>query len=134
MPSNLSFQPNPMRRIRHLLPAACLALAAAGCSTDDVLSVEPTTVVPAAGAITDVVSARAAVAGLYDALQSGSYYGEAFVTFSDLLSDNARHRGTFSTYANAEANALTAENTTIAGIWAALYRSIARANANIEAL
>jgi starch-binding outer membrane protein, SusD/RagB family len=124
----------PMRRMRILLPAACLALAVAGCDTEDVLTVEPTTVVPASGAITDVVSARSATSGLYDALQSGSYYGEAFVTFSDLLSDNARHRGTFSTYANAEANALTSENTTIGGIWSALYRSIARANANIEAL
>src|SRR5215208_6972994 len=119
MPFNLSFQPNPMRRMRHLLPAACLALAAAGCSTDDVLSVEPTTVVPAAGAITDVVSARAAVAGLYDALQSGSYYGESFVSFVELSSDNALHSGTFSTYSTADNFQVTAENTNISGMWSA---------------
>jgi starch-binding outer membrane protein, SusD/RagB family len=134
MPSLHILQPNLMRRFRHLLPAAVLALAAAGCDTNEVLTVEPTTVVPASGAISDVVSARAAVSGLYDALQSGFYYGESFVNFVELSSDNAIHTGTFSTYAVADNYQNTAENSNIAGVWTALYRSIGRANAVIEAL
>jgi len=122
-----------MRRIRFLLPAAVLA-AAVACSTDDVLSVDPTTVVPADVAITDAVSARAARAGLYDALQEGSYYGESMVSYVELASDNAIHTGTFSTYATQDNMQVTAENTTINAIWVAVYQSIARANAIISKL
>lgn len=134
MPIPYTHQPNLMRRFRHLLPSAVLAVTVAGCDTNDVLTVEPTTVVPASTAISDVVSARAAVSGLYDALQAGRYYGESYLSFVELSSDNAIHTGTFSTYAVADNYQNTAENTNIGGMWTAVYRSIARANSVIEAL
>ena len=115
-------------RLRHLMSAGLLAVLAAGCSTDDILQVDPATIVPAATAINDPQSARAAVLGLYDALQDGYYYGEQFLTFGDLSSDNAQHTGTFTTYADVDQNKLTAENSAIEGMWDAIYESIARAN------
>lgn len=121
-------------RLRSLVSASALAVLAAGCSTDDLLQVEPAASVPAERAITDRVSARAAVLGMYDALQDASYYGEQFLTISDLSSDNAIHTGTFSTYSDADENALTSENSAIEGMWDAIYDAINRANNVIQRL
>lgn len=118
-------------RLRHYVSAGLIAVVAAGCSPDDLLKVDPNTIVPAETAINDPQSARAAVLGLYDALQDGYYYGEQFLTFGDLSSDNAAHTGTFTTYADVDLNALTSENSAIDGMWDAIYSSIARANAII---
>jgi starch-binding outer membrane protein, SusD/RagB family len=120
-------------RPRHLTSLSLLA-AVTACSPDKVLDVKLETSVPAEVAINDPVGARAAVAGLYDALQDGSYYGETFYTWGDLSADNAQHSGTFSQYGDADRNALKADNSTVSGIWTAIYRSIARANVVIEAL
>jgi len=118
-------------RLRHYVSAALIAVVAAGCSPDDLLEVDPNTIVPEESAINDPQSARAAVLGLYDALQDGYYYGEQFLTFGDLSSDNAAHTGTFTTYADVDQNAVTSENTAIDGMWDAIYSSIARANSII---
>lgn len=112
-------------RIR-LAAAAALLAGTAGCGS--VLDVEPQTVVRDERAIVDAVSARSALAGAYDAMQSGSYYGEAFITYPELSSDNALHTGTFTTYADADQNALTADNSTVEGMWDAIYDAINRAN------
>lgn len=119
---------------RNLGTALLLAVGLAACSADEILTVQPETVVDADVAITDAVSARSAVAGLYDALQGGGYYGVNYPAFADLSSDNAFHSGTFSTYATADRHQIVADNTTIAAIWSQIYRSIARANDLIERL
>ena len=111
-------------RIR--LAALALLVGAAGCGS--VLDVEPQTVVRDDRAIIDAVSARSALAGAYDAMQDGSYYGEVFITYPELSSDNALHTGTFTTYADADENALTADNSTVEGMWDAMYDAINRAN------
>lgn len=112
--------------MRMPLAAAALLLGAAGC--DSILELEPQTVVRDERAIIDAVSARSALAGAYDAMQSGSYYGEVFITYPELSSDNALHSGTFTTYADADQNALTADNSTVEGLWDAIYDAINRAN------
>lgn len=112
-------------RFRYLVPAALLA-ATAGC--DSILDVKPSTTVTTETAINNPNSARAALAGLYDGLQDTEYYGGDFVLFMDLSSDNAIHAGTFTTFADADDNNLTADNTTVRGIWNAAYRTIGRAN------
>ncbi|MGH7574414.1 MAG: RagB/SusD family nutrient uptake outer membrane protein [Longimicrobiales bacterium] len=117
-----------MRKIRWMVSGLVLVVAAC----DDVLDVDPVNELTEDNAIVDATGARAAVAGIYDALQGGSYYSEAFVTFSDLPSDDVEHTGTFSTYGDADANRLTADNSTIEGIWDALYRAVGRANIVIE--
>jgi hypothetical protein len=121
-------------RLKYLLPMALFALGAAGCNTDEILTVPPATVVDADVAITDEVSARAAAAGMYDALQSTSYYGGNFFLFEDLLADNARHSGTFTSYREADLLNIQIDNSAVEAIWIAIYRSISRANALIEKL
>ena len=118
-----------MRTRYLLLPTAVLAIAAACKST---LDVEPTTVVPEEIAVTDPVSARAALAGAYDALEDLDYYGADFVTLPEVGSDNATHTGTFTTYADADLNELTADNTTDRAMWDAIYFGIDRANVVLE--
>jgi hypothetical protein len=103
-----------------------LLLGAAGCSS--FLDVTPKTEVPADKAIVDATSARAAAAGIYDALQSGSYYGGNYPVFLDLSGDDVSHTGTFSTFRDADGNVLTSDNSTIGGIWNAIYDGINRAN------
>lgn len=109
-----------------LLLPALLAAAAGSCS--DILSLEPTEQVEADRAIVDAPSARAAQAGMYDALQSGSYYGGDFLFFSDLPSDDVTHTGTFTSYADANSHVMTSDNGTIESMWDVIYRAIDRAN------
>jgi hypothetical protein len=112
-------------RITTLLPAVLLVVAA-GCSS--ILDVKPINEIEEADAINTPAKARAAVAGMYDGLQSTAYYGGTFVFFGDLSAEDVRHTGTFTTYRQADLNALTADNTTIEGLWDGLYRVVGRAN------
>lgn len=113
-------------RIRHLLLLTALLAAGAGCKST--LDVDPTTVVPDDKAISDAVSARAALAGAYDALQSTSYYAEVMLTWGELSADNASHSGTFTSYADADQNVLTSDNGQIESTWDAIYDAINRTN------
>jgi hypothetical protein len=116
-----------MRTRYLLLPAVALVAAAAtGCKS--ALDVDPVTVVPEERAIIDAVSARAALAGMYDALQSTAYYGERMFTWGELSADNASHVGTFTSYADADQNVLTSDNGSIEATWDAMYDAIGRAN------
>ncbi|HEY8470239.1 MAG TPA: RagB/SusD family nutrient uptake outer membrane protein [Longimicrobiales bacterium] len=109
---------------RKLLPF--VLVAAAAC--DGLLDVTPPDRVSETEAITDEASARAALVGAYAALTSGSYYGGTLIFFGDLSADNARHTGTLQAYADADRNALRADNSSIEGMWDAIYEGIARAN------
>ncbi|MCC6318905.1 MAG: RagB/SusD family nutrient uptake outer membrane protein [Gemmatimonadaceae bacterium] len=111
---------------RRSLAAAVAVLALAAC--DKTLTVEPVNEVEEKEAIIDAGSARAALAGLYDALQSGSYYGGDFNFFLELPTDNADHVGTFTTYADVDKHVTTADNSTIEGMWDAVYQAVGRAN------
>jgi len=83
-----------------------LTLLAAGCS--NVLDVHPVNETDASQAITTPAGARAAVAGLYDALQGGdraaAYYGGNLFFFGDLSGDDVEHTGTFTTYRQIDQN------------------------------
>ncbi|MEO8294421.1 MAG: RagB/SusD family nutrient uptake outer membrane protein [Gemmatimonadota bacterium] len=112
--------------IKQLGLTLSLALALGGCNS--LLDTTPKDQLPEDRAITSAGGARAALAGAYNALQSGSYYGGDFYLFGDLSSDNAVDVGTFNSYADAAGNQLTADNTTIGDIWASIYSAIHRAN------
>ena len=114
-----------IQRLRAL--SAALALGAV-VACDSPLEVEPVNEVEESEAIIDAGSARAALAGLYDALQSGSYYGGAYNFFVELASDNTDHVGTFTTYADLDQHVTTADNSTVEGMWDAIYNAIGRAN------
>ena len=112
-----------------LLAAFALTLAA-GC--DRTLTVEPVNEVEEKSAIVDAVSARAALSGLYDALQSDgnnyAYYAGSYLYFTELPSDNIEHTGTFTSYADADAYVTTADNSEVESVWDDIYSSIGRAN------
>lgn len=110
--------------------AALACLTAAGCK--NFLDVSPVTEVPAETAITDSRSAHAAAAGMYDELQSTSYYGGDFTLFMDLSGPDVIHTGTFTSFADADDNNLTTDNGSVDAMWAAAYRAIGRANTIIQ--
>src|SRR5918999_4014570 len=116
-------------RPRLLIPALMVTVAVS-CDNplENVLEVDPTSEVPEDIAIVDALSAQAALAGLYDALQDGSYYGGEYLFFNDLLAEDVLHTGTFTNYADAEVNDLRAHNTAIEAIWESLYNTVGRAN------
>jgi starch-binding outer membrane protein, SusD/RagB family len=118
--------PHLMRMTTRRLFAVLTVAAVAGC--ESTLSVEPSTEVETSEAIIDAGSARAALAGAYDALQSGSYYGGNYYFFTELPTDNADHTGTFTTFADVDLYVTTADNSTIEGMWDAIYDGIGRAN------
>ena len=106
-----------------------LILSAVGLSAcSDVLDVPPTSSVPSETAISDAAGARAALAGAYAGLQSNSLYGHTIIDWTELLSDNLRFVGTFDNYAEADANALRADNFSVGNIWNAAYNEINRVN------
>ena len=116
-------------RLRHLLIAGALLGAAAAC--DNTLEVDPTTAIPDEQAIVNAQTARAALAGVYEALQdpvNGYYYAETFVDWGDLRSDNAEHIGTFTGYQNNDDVDSRADDTEIEGLWDNMYEMITRAN------
>jgi hypothetical protein len=111
-------------RNKSLLILSAVALTA--CSS--VLDVPPTSSIPSNAAIVDAVGARAALAGAYAGLQASGLYGQRFEVWTELLSDNAQHTGTFDDYADADANRLRADNITVDAIWNAAYDEINRVN------
>lgn len=119
-------------RIRWTAPALLLALATA---CDNTLTLEPVNEVSADAAIIDAATARAALAGAYDAVQDDEftvYYGADFVVLTDLSADDVRHSGTFDTYRQADRNQLASSNGTVEDIWAQLYVAITRVNVILE--
>ncbi len=114
--------PNRWYTVQFLLVAAL----ATGCT--DFLDVHPVNDVDESQAITTPASARAAVAGMYDALQDFSYYGGELVFFGDLSGDDVQHVGTFTTYRQLDQNDITSDNGSVEGFWDGLYKAVGRAN------
>ncbi len=102
------------------------ALAVSACS--NVLDVPPTSSISSEAAIADAVGARAALAGAYGGLQQDGLYGVDFINWTEVLSDNALHSGTFDDWANADDHILRSDNFTNEEIWNNSYDEINRAN------
>jgi starch-binding outer membrane protein, SusD/RagB family len=103
-----------------------LPLAVAGCSS--VLDVTPHSTVPEATAITGAAGAHSALNGAYANLQSLSYYGESYVNFTEVVSDNGVAVGTLTSYADADANQMKSDNAEVATMWNNIYDGVNRAN------
>src|SRR6185436_3239350 len=110
----------------HAFAAALLLLGTVSC--DKTLTLEPASEVTEDAAIVNAASARSALAGAYDALQDGDYYGGDFLFYSDLLSEDVQHSGTFSDFAAADANRVLPDNETLLGIYESLYEAVGVAN------
>jgi hypothetical protein len=102
----------------------------AGCKK--FLNVQPQQQVDASVAITDAVSAEAAVNGLYNRLGSDGYYGSNFISLSYLMGGDIQWTGSQSAPAQIAARALTSDNSNIASAWTAIYRTILSANYIID--
>ena len=96
------------------------------------LNVQPQQQVDASVAITDAVSAEAAVNGLYNRLGSDGYYGSNFMALSYLMGGDIQWTGSQSAPAQIAARALTSDNGNIASAWTAIYRTILSANYIID--
>ncbi|MBO9204251.1 MULTISPECIES: RagB/SusD family nutrient uptake outer membrane protein [Niastella] len=96
------------------------------------LNVQPQQQVDASVAITDAVSAEAAVNGLYNRLGSDGYYGSNFISLSYLMGGDIQWTGSQSAPSQIAARALTADNSNIASAWMAIYRTILSANYIID--
>jgi hypothetical protein len=112
--------------MRSRLLFLALPLAVAGCSS--VLDVTPRSTVPEATAIADAAGARSALNGAYAGLQSLSYYGESYVVYPEVVSDNGRFVGTLTAYADGDHNAMTTDNAEVTTMWNAIYDDINRVN------
>ncbi len=119
-------------RIRYAFAFALLPWLA-GCNS--ILDADPTDQLPDNKAITTSEGARSALVGAYSALQDIDgviYYSGDFLALGDLSSDNATATGTFTSYAQADANQLRASNASVADIWSTIYIAINRVNNIIE--
>lgn len=112
-----------MRRIHGLLFIwGWLSLSA--CSK--FLEEDPNNAIPSETAITDVGTARAAITGVYDALQG--YYASNYNTLGTITADNVVFNGTLSQYLQLDQNAIPTDNVTTVAAYQGIYKAINAAN------
>ena len=104
----------------------------ASCDYFDIDSIDPTDSVDAPVAIVDAQSARAARAGIYDALQNENF--DTHLAGYQYFSDEATWTGTFPTRAQFDAYNVQTDNTTLATMFSAHYRTINAVNNLVEVL
>ncbi|GAB3891833.1 RagB/SusD family nutrient uptake outer membrane protein [Spirosoma agri] len=92
------------------------------------LDVKPLESISDAVTITDQNSALTALRGVYSALASGDYYGTSFQSIGYLSGDNVQWTGSQSQVQEFINHKVNADNSTIASVWIAIYRTINRAN------
>jgi len=119
-----------MRKLRWV-PALLLGAALGACN-ESLLDVNPVDEIPEDVAIIDSKSANAALMGAYSALQSGSLYGGDLVLWTETLTDNVEHTGTFEGYADGDLLFMRPDMGVIGGIWTDLYDGINRVNLLIQ--
>jgi hypothetical protein len=119
-----------MKKLR-LVPALLTAVALGAC-TDQLLNVLPVDEISEDIAIIDARSATAALMGAYSALESGSLYGGDYFLWTEVLTDNVEHTGTFGGYADGDQLNLRPQNGIFDGMWTDLYDGINRTNLLIQ--
>lgn len=117
-----------MRTNKLTLMVAAIVLSA--CT--GVLDVPPTSSISSGTAISDASGARAALAGAYSGLQQTGLYGHEIVDWTEVLSDNLQHSGTFDDYADADNHLLRSDNIAVETVWDDTYDDINRVNEIID--
>lgn len=118
---------------RTLAASALLATLGLGTtSCDKVLEVEPRASLDSQTGLRTRQDAEAALRGCYDSFQSANYYGLRYLLFADLGADNARHTGTFPTFAQIAQNQILPDNVELTNMWNTIYSGINRCNYLIE--
>lgn len=119
-----------MKKLR-MVPALLLAVPLGACN-DDILNVLPVDEISSEIAIIDLTSANAALNGAYSALQSDDLYGGYWPVWSDILTDDARASGTYSSMADGDLLNFRPNMGAIDGIWTESYEGINRLNLLIQ--
>lgn len=114
------------------LVTALLVATAVGACDEGLLDVLPVDEIAVEIAIVDAASANAALMGAYSALQDGNYYGGDYLQWSETLTDNVEHTGTFGSYGDADLVFMRPDMGAIDGIWTSVYDGINRVNLIIQ--
>ncbi|RIJ33557.1 RagB/SusD family nutrient uptake outer membrane protein [Pontibacter oryzae] len=112
-----------------MIGLACLLGGASAC---DVLDHEPQAEVSEDTAISNRKGAQAALAGMYDQLQSSNYYGGNFLIMSDVSSDVAQSIGSWDFYREMDTYLIDKSNLENGNLWTRAYRAINVANNIID--
>ncbi|KIO75838.1 hypothetical protein TH53_18260 [Pedobacter lusitanus] len=96
------------------------------------LEEKPNNAIPSTTAITDAGTARAAILGAYDGLQS--YYSADYITLGTITADNVGFNGTLSEYLQLDQNAIPADNVITVSVYQKIYSTINSANSVIAGL
>ncbi|NNM06293.1 MAG: RagB/SusD family nutrient uptake outer membrane protein [Gemmatimonadetes bacterium] len=118
-----------MKKLR-LVPAFLAVIALGACDTDNLLNPLPVDEISDEIAITDAGSAQAALVGAYSSLQG--LYGGSWVIWTDLLTDDVEHTGTFGSFADGDLHNFRPNMGTIDGMWTTHYSGIDRVNRIIQ--
>lgn len=117
---------------KHKTTVVILLLAASFSSCKKYLEEIPNNAIPSANAITDLGTARAAILGAYDGLQS--YYAADYPTLGTITADNVIFNGTLSEYLQLDQNAVPTDNVITVSAYRKIYRAINSANSVIAGL
>ena len=97
------------------------------------LTETPNNALPTSQSIVDLGTARAAILGAYDGIQS--YYANinsaSYPTLGTITADNVVFNGTLSQYLQLDQNAIPADNVTTVATYQAIYKAINTANSVI---
>lgn len=104
----------------------CMVFLAGACTK--VLKQQSITDISEDVAITNKKGALAAVAGLYNELQNGSYYGRNFQICSDVSADIAQSVGSWDFYREMDTYQVTTGNTEVGNFYFRAYRAVNQAN------
>jgi hypothetical protein len=113
------------RYIIYTYMIAMLLILGASCDT---LDQEPVNQVDVEGAITTNRNAQLALTGIYNAMQSGNYYGLRYLYYQDVYTDNLAHAGTFTTDQEVSSRRINPSNLQIRNTWQSMYAAIRNAN------
>ncbi len=121
-----------MKKIFKVLMTASVVAMATGCS-ESYLDVKMEQQVATGNAVRDLPSLNTAVNGVYNDLQSSSYYGRSFMLIPEIMSDNAFvSQNNAGRYLDYDAFIVDENDGYAKGTWDILYHVIANANIIIE--
>lgn len=107
-------------------------LSATSCTK--ILDQQPGSALDASTAFTTRQGVAAGVAGIYNGLQGGTYYGLRYWALTDLYADVIRHTGTFPSFAQVANRNILSDNVEVTNMWNQIYSTINRANNVIAAI
>lgn len=118
--------------MKRILYSFILLAAIPMASCKKYLDEKPNNSIASGDAIVDAGSARAAIIGTYDRVQS--YYAGNYPTLGTITADNVVFNGTLSEYLQLDQNAIPTDNVITVATYQGIYRTINSANSVIAAL